>query len=97
MGLAGKLLGAPHVGVRELKSCLSKRLKEGNPLIITDRGKPVDVILPYQDAMELVEMMDEIADCGARNAVQEGRASIKSGAKGVPVSRLFQSIRDKRG
>lgn len=96
MTIAAMLLKAPHVGVRELKAHLSQFLKKKSPFIVTERGVPVDVVLPYAEVIEMVELIDEAADFNALSAVHEGRHAVKEGAKGIPVLRLFNKIRKQR-
>ena len=96
MKIAMDLLKADHVGVRDLKTHLSRRLKMDKPLVVTDHSQPVKVIMPYQDMVELLDMLDEMTDEAALAAVQEGRQAIKSGAKGIPVSKLFDQKRAKK-
>ena len=96
MKIAMDLLKADHVGVRDLKTHLSHRLKTNRPLVITDHSQPVKVIMPYADMVELLDMLDEMTDEAALAAVQEGRGAVRSGVKGVPVSRLFDKKRAKK-
>lgn len=96
MNIAVGLLKAPHIGVRDLKENLSKLLRSKNPLVVTDHGQPVDVIVPYDDMMALIDIVDEITDPETLATVMEGKRAIKAGAKGVPVSNLFKVIRAER-
>ncbi len=92
MSIAAGLMKANWVGIRELKGQLSTRiLKE--PLVITERGKPVGVSVPYPDMMELLDIIDELSDPETFTAVREGRKAVLSGAEGLTVSRLFKKIR----
>jgi len=94
MNVATVLLKASHVGIRELKEHLSTEfLKE--PLVITDRGDPVSISLPYSDMLELIDILDEFSDAETFAVVQEGRKAISGGAKGIPVSALFKKMRKK--
>ena len=95
MKIAMNLLKADHVGVRELKTNLSRRLKTDRPLVVTDHNQPVKVILSYNDMLDLLDMLDEMADEATVALVREGRRAIKAGAKGIPVSRLFSKMRKK--
>jgi len=97
MTLASILLKAPHIGVRQFKASLSRFLRSRNPLIITERGVPVDVVIPYAEAIEMVDLIDEATDSETIKAVQEGRNAIEKGAKGVPLERLLKKIRKERG
>jgi len=85
MNIATILLKAPHIGVRELKEKLSAFLKREEPLVVTDHGSPTSVILPYDDMVELLDVLDELNDMETRELVREGRKSIQSGAAGIPV------------
>ena len=96
MTLASILLRAPHIGVRQFKEKLSRFLKSGNPLVITERGVPVEVVIPYAEALEMVDLVDEATDFEALKSVQEGREAIKKGAAGLSVSRLFEKVRKER-
>ncbi len=96
MNIAAGLLKAPHIGVRDLKENLSKLLQSKNTLIITDRGQPVDVIVPYNEMMYLIDIIDEITDPETLTTVLEGKKAVKAGSKGVPVSGLFKAVRAKR-
>jgi hypothetical protein len=94
MNLATVLLRASHIGIRELKEHLSTEfLKE--PLVITDRGEPVSINLPYSDVLELIDILDEFSDAETLAAVQEGRNAISGGARGITVSTLFRKTRKK--
>lgn len=95
MSIAAELLKAPHVGIRDIKEHLSRRLLK-DMLVITDRGAPVSVNLPYSDVLELIDIMDELTDLETVATVQEGRKALQEGAKGVPVTQLFKRIRAKR-
>lgn len=44
-----------HIGIRELKSRLShylRRVKAGETLVITERGKPIGRIVPVETSLE---------------------------------------------
>lgn len=51
-------------GIRELKEQLStyiRRVKAGETIVITDRGKPVGRLVPYSDSLaHRLEMMQEV-------------------------------------
>ena len=96
MTVATALLNADHVGVRDLREHLSKRLHNHKPIIVTDHGHPKKVLISYDDMMEIVEILDELEDPGTLAAVSEGRRAIKAGARGIPVSEIFQKIRSRK-
>lgn len=85
MAIALSLLKAPHVGVREFKEKISSFLNKGKTLIVTDHGQPTNVLVPYDDMLELMDILEEINDPQTRSLVAIGRKAIKQGAKGIPV------------
>lgn len=93
MTISTMLLKAPHIGVRDFKTNLFKFIKSKSPFIVTDRGTPVEVMLPYSDIVEIAELIDEATDSETLNAIQEGRVAIKKHTKGIPVSKLFKKMR----
>lgn len=95
MSIAAELLKAPHLGIRDIKERLSRRLLK-DVLIITDRGIPVSVNLPYADMLEWVDIIDELTDLETINRVREGRKAVHEGAQGIPVVQLFKKIRANR-
>jgi hypothetical protein len=58
----------------------------GKAYLITEHGHPAGVFLPYQDALELVDVIDEFNDKKALKLVAEGRRAIRKGARGIPLS-----------
>ena len=58
MSIATMLLKAPHIGVRDFKTNLSKFIKRKGPFIVTERGVPVEVMVPYSDLVKIVELID---------------------------------------
>lgn len=95
MSMATELLKAPHLGIRDIKEHLSRRLLK-DVLIITDRGTPVSVNLPYADVLALADIMDELTDLETIDRVQEGRKAVREGAQGISVVQLFKKIRANR-
>ncbi len=94
MTTAVDLLKAKHCGVREYKEHLSASFLK-DFVVITDRGKPVSVNLPYEEMLEILDIFDEILDPQTVSNILEGRKSIKSGAKGIPVSNLFNKLKNE--
>ncbi len=95
MSLATNLLKASHIGIRNFKKLLSTKLLD-ELFVITNRGTPVSVNIPYSDALELIDILDELADLETITAVEEARKAIGTGVTGIPVSDLFNRIRKKR-
>lgn len=96
MSISTDLLKSPHIGIRNLKMNFSKYIKNNEPIIVTNRGVPINIVMPYSDMIELLDIIDELTDIETMKTVLEGRKAIKSGAKGIPVSNLFNQIRAKR-
>ena len=94
MTVSTALLNAKYVGIRDLREHLSKRLKGDKVIIVTEHGTPTKVILSYQDVVELIEVLEELRDHVALQSVQEGRKAIHGGTGGIPVSRLFNRMRE---
>ena len=87
---------ARHISRKELKTDLSKALEKDDFLVVTKRGVPKNVIFPYSEMIELIEIIDELGDAELLETIKEGREAIKSGAKGIPVSSIFEKIRTNR-
>ena len=96
MTLATALLRAPHIGVRDLKTHLSERLKSRKPLVVTDHGEPKQVLMPYDDIVELAEILEELNDPKLLKLVAEGRKAIREGFEGIPITDSFNKIRAGR-
>ncbi len=62
MSIATDLIKADHVGIRQLKGSASTKLFE-HMFVITTKGEPVSVNVPYSDIVELIDIMDEIRSC----------------------------------
>lgn len=73
------LLRAKHVGIKELKNRLSEFLSQDRPLVATDRGDPIYFLVPYDEMVEIVEILEELSDPEAVKRVQEGRKAYKKG------------------
>lgn len=95
MKLAIDILKAHHIGIRDLKEHLSRNFLN-EILVITDRGNPISVNVPYSDLLELIDILDELSDSDTIETIQEGRKAIQTGVKGIPVSNLFARIKSKR-
>ena len=93
MSVAVDILSSEHVGVRELRDNLSRIVHKSKPVIVTDRGVPAKVLLPYSDMVELLEIIDEIFDRDVAKTVSMARKTIARGVRGVPVAALFKKLR----
>ncbi|MCK4947642.1 MAG: hypothetical protein KAS46_04635 [Candidatus Aureabacteria bacterium] len=93
MSIAVNLLKASHVGVRDFREHLSGYLKKKAFFVITERGEPSNVVLPYKDMIELLDIVDELSDPATVEAVLEGSKAVKSGKKGVSAARFLKSAK----
>ncbi len=95
MTVARALLNAKSVGVRRLKNRLSRFINKNELFIVTEYGSPAGVYVPYEEMMEIVDVLDELQDREAIEAVAEGRRAIMAKRKGISVSKVFKKIRKK--
>jgi len=89
------------VGIRELKNRLTYYLrltKQGEEVVVTDRGQPVAVIQPIQYAEPTVSLETRLARLAARGLVtlpsQKPLERVRRvTASGPPLSRIILSDR----
>ncbi len=93
MTLSGALLRAPRIGAREFRNKACAFIKGGKFYLVTEHGKPMGVFMPYVNALELTEIIDELHDKELLKAVAEGRQAIRKGAKGITLKAALK----KRG
>ncbi len=96
MTIANALLKAKNVGIRRCKNNLSRILKKHEIWLITEHNNPKSYLIPYDDMLELIDILEELQDSETIKTVQRGREAIKRGAKGFLVSKLFKKIRASR-
>lgn len=79
------------MGVRELRDHLCEFMKDKKPaIVITERGEPVRVIVPYAKMVELLEFFDEVSDPNTMRNIHEGVEAIKQGSKGASFSGTYK-------
>jgi len=93
MTIARALLKARNIDIRRCRNNLSRLIKKHEFLIITDHNNPESVLVPYNDMLEIVDVLDELQDKKTIKAVAEGRKAIRAGTKGIAVSRVFKRIK----
>ncbi len=71
------------VDVREAQAQLSKLIRSKTPSKILLDGKPMSVLVPYEDMLNLVEVLDELTDDKFLGEIKRAR---KEYAKGKTVS-----------
>ena len=85
MTLSGALLRAPRIGAREFRNKACAFIKAGKFYLVTEHGKPTGVFMPYEEALELTEIIDELHDKELLKVVAEGRKAIRKGARGITL------------
>ena len=86
MTLASVLLRAPRIGAREFRNKACAFINMGKAYLITEHGHPAGIFLPYEDALELVDIIDELNDRKLLKAIAEGRRAIRKGVRGISIS-----------
>ena len=85
------------VGVRELKNSLTRylrRTRQGEEVVVTDRGKPIAVIQPMRSARALASVEARLAKMAAIGALSLPTAKSVRGlrritVRGRPISRTI--------
>ncbi len=95
MTLTASLLKAPHIGVRDLRSNLSKMLRSSKTLIVTDHGQPKRVILPYGIIVGIAEMLGELDDRELADSVKLSRKARNAGVKPIAVAGSFKKFKSR--
>ena len=90
MTLGTALLKAKTVGVRSFRDKVSQFIHAHKMLVVTDHGNPTSVLMPYDDVLELVDVLEELQDKETLATVAEARKSIKRGSKGVLASDILK-------
>lgn len=93
MTLAAALLRAPRIGAREFRNKACSFIRKGMAYLVTEHGHPAGVFLPYEDAIELVDIIDELNDKKLLKTIAEGRRAIRKSGRGISVSESLK----KRG
>lgn len=86
MTLAAALLRAPRIGAREFRNKACSFIRRGKAYLVTEHGQPAGVFLPYEDAIELVDIIDELNDKKLLKIIAEGRRAISRGTRGILLS-----------
>lgn len=80
------------MGVRELKNNLTGVIRSNKPVVATEHGKPAYFLLPYNEMVELIEMLEEARDAELVSLVREGRAAYAKGGW-RPASGLWKKLK----
>ncbi|OGW82729.1 MAG: hypothetical protein A2Z83_07935 [Omnitrophica bacterium GWA2_52_8] len=74
-----------------MRTNLAKVLKSRQAYFVTDHGKPVKAMIPYEVLLELLEMLEELKDKNLIQEVAQGRKEYQEGGW-VPASRLKNKL-----
>ncbi len=80
-----------YIGVRELRENLSKVIKSGQAYFVTDHGKPVKAMIPYETLLELLEILEELKDKRLIQEVARGGKEYQEGGW-IPAGRLKKRL-----
>jgi len=85
------LRAAKPVNVREAQAKLSRLIRSKSPSMVLSHGKPVSFLIPYDEMLDLLEMLDELKDKKLLQEIARARAEYAQG-KAVPAERLFRKM-----
>ena len=75
---------AKIVNLREAHAQLSKLIRSKTPSMVLSNGKPVSFLVPYEDMLDLVEILDELSDKKLLGEIKRARKEYARG-KAVPA------------
>jgi antitoxin (DNA-binding transcriptional repressor) of toxin-antitoxin stability system len=79
---------AKPVNVREAQAKLSQLISSKMPSLVLSHGKPVSFLVPYDEMLNLLEMLEELKDQKLLKEIALARSEHAQG-KAVPVERLL--------
>ena len=91
MGVKSLLKEAKPVNVREAQARLSRLIHSKTPSLVTSHGKPVSFLVPYEEMLDLLEMLDELKDKRLLEEIARARSEYIEG-KGVPAEKVFKKM-----
>ncbi len=91
MTTASLLRKAKPVNVREAQAKLSRLIRSKSPSMVLSHGKPVSFLIPYEEMLDLLEMVDEMKDKTLLKEIARARAEYTKG-KAVPAEHLFRKM-----
>ena len=95
INMAADIMKADHLGIKNLRSNATLKIFE-KIFVVTMKGKPVSVNVPYSDILNLIDVIDEISDPETLRLVKEHRDAVKRGVPLIPASKFFAEIRKNR-
>jgi len=95
MSVAIDLLKSDFVGIKEARASITiDKLKK--VMVFTDHGRPVSVSVPFEDMMELLDMLEEVSDSETVATVLDARKARQRKEKSVSVSTAFEEFKKSR-
>lgn len=77
------LLKAPHIGIRELRENLSSVVADRKITVVTDHGKPAEVLVPYATLVSLLTLLGDLANKDVSALAVKGAPAGGKGAGGI--------------
>ena len=91
MTTAALLRKAKPVNVREAQARLSQLISSKMPSLVLSHGKPVSFLIPYDEMLDLVEMLEDLKDQNLLKEIAKARTEYGRG-KAVSAERLFKRM-----
>lgn len=85
------ILKADYIGIKELKTNLCKIIDKNKPCIVTERGKPKQFMIPYEEMVEIIEILEELANPEIIQEIQSARKSCRGGG-GISLNKLWKEL-----
>ena len=79
------------VNVREAQARLSRLIRSKKCSLVFSHGKPVSFLVPYDEMLDLLEMLDDLKDQKLIEEIARARSEYAEG-KAVPAERLFRKM-----
>lgn len=82
---------AKPVNVREAQAKLSKLISSKEPSLVLSHGKPVSFLIPYDEMLDLLDLIDELKDKLLLEQIAEARKAYIQGEE-VSAEKIFRNI-----
>jgi hypothetical protein len=82
---------AKPVNMREAQAGLSKLAKSSKPSLIISHGKPLSFIIPYDEMLEVLDMVEELRDVRLIKGIALARSEYENGNE-VGAEGLFRRL-----
>ena len=92
MSVMTDIVRAGHIGVKDFRDHAPEYIRDNHVYLVTRHGHPAKFLIPYEEMVELIDIMDELSDPETLKMVADGRKAIARGVKGVPVKKVWQRL-----